>query len=407
MAKKQTAALGFIFVTLLIDVIGIGIIIPIVPVLIQELTGEGLSQASVYGGWLLFAYAFMQFVFAPVLGGLSDQYGRRPVLLASLFGFAVDYSIAALAPTLSWLFVARILAGITGASFTTASAYIADISTPEKRSQNFGIIGAAFGLGFIVGPVIGGILGQFGSRVPFIAAAILSVLNWLYGYFILPESLPKEKRRAFDIKRANPLGSFMRLMKFPAIFSLAIAMFILYVAGQVNPSIWSYFTMMKFNFNEAWVGYSLGFVGLMVAIVQGGLIRIVIPLLGDWKALMVGFVFHIIGFAAFAYSTQAWMLFAFIVPFSLGGFAGPALQGIISKQVPDNEQGELQGSLTSLMSISSIVGPPIFTGLFHFYTETPETRYFPGAPFLLASIICVLAAILAIRSYRKHHSSSK
>lgn len=403
MAKKKSAALGFIFVTLLIDVIGIGIIIPIVPVLIQELTGEGLSQASVYGGWLLFAYAFMQFVFAPVLGGLSDQYGRRPILLASLFGFAVDYSIAALAPTLSWLFVARVLAGITGASFTTASAYIADISTPEKRSQNFGIIGAAFGLGFIVGPVIGGILGQYGSRVPFIAAAVLSILNWLYGYFILPESLPQEKRRKFDFKRANPLGSFMRLMKFPAIFSLAIAMFFLYVAGQVNPAIWSYFTMLKFNFDEAWVGYSLGFVGLMVAIVQGGLIRMVIPLLGDWKALVIGFLFNIVGFVAFAYSTQVWMLFAFIVPFSLGGFAGPALQGIISKQVPDNEQGELQGSLTSLMSISSIIGPPIFTGLFHFYTETPQERYFPGSPFLLAAIICVVAALLALRSYRKHH----
>lgn len=371
--------------------------------LIQELTGEGLSQASVYGGWLLFAYAFMQFVFAPILGGLSDQYGRRPILLAALFGFAVDYSIAALAPTLSWLFIARVLAGITGASFTTASAYIADISTPEKRSQNFGIIGAAFGLGFIVGPVIGGILGQYGSRVPFIAAAVLSILNWLYGYFILPESLPQEKRRKFDIKRANPLGSFMRLMKFPAIFSLAIAMFFLYVAGQVNPAIWSYFTMLKFNFDEAWVGYSLGFVGLMVAIVQGGLIRMVIPLLGDWKALVIGFLFNIVGFVAFAYSTQVWMLFAFIVPFSLGGFAGPALQGIISKQVPDNEQGELQGSLTSLMSISSIIGPPIFTGLFHFYTETPQERYFPGSPFLLAAIICVVAALLALRSYRKHH----
>jgi len=404
MAKTKKAALSFIFITLLIDVIGIGIIVPIVPVLIQELTGEGLSQAAIYGGWLLFAYAFMQFVFAPILGGLSDQFGRRPILLASLIGFGIDYTIAALAPTLSWLFIARILAGITGASFTTASAYIADISTPEKRSQNFGIIGAAFGLGFIIGPVIGGILGHYGSRVPFIAAAILSGVNWIYGYFILPESLPKEKRRKFDIKRANPLGSFMRLMKFPGIFSLAIAMFFLYIAGQVNPAIWSYFTMLKFNFNEAWVGYSLGFVGLMVAIVQGGLIRIVIPLLGDWKALVIGFLFHIIGFVAFAYATQVWMLFAFIVPFALGGFAGPALQGIISKQVPDNEQGELQGSLTSLMSISSIIGPPIFTGLFNYYTESPIERNFPGAPFVLAAIICVVAAILAFRSYRKHHS---
>lgn len=403
MSQKRPAALGFIFITLLIDVIGIGIIVPVVPVLIQELTGEGLSMASVYGGWLLFAYSGMQFLFAPVLGGLSDQFGRRPILLASLFGFGLDYIIAAFAPTLSWLFVARILAGITGASFTTASAYIADISTPEKRAQNFGLIGAAFGLGFIVGPVIGGILGQYGSRVPFIAAAILSFVNWLYGYFILPESLPKEKRRKFDIKRANPLGSFMRLLKYPAIFSLAISMFFIYLAGQVNPAIWSYFTMLKFNFDEAWVGYSLGFVGLMVAIVQGGLIRMIIPILGNWKAVFIGFIFHIIGFIAFAYSEQVWMLFAFIVPFSLGGIAGPSLQGIISAEVPANEQGELQGSLTSLMSISAIFGPPVFTSLFSYFTKEPELRFMPGAPFVAAAVFCVIATILVIRSYYKHH----
>lgn len=401
--KNRPAALSFIFITLLIDVIGIGIIVPVVPVLIQELTGEGLSTASVYGGWLLFAYSGMQFIFAPIIGGLSDQFGRRPILLASLLGFGLDYIIAAIAPSLSWLFLARILAGITGASFTTASAYIADISTPEKRAQNFGIIGAAFGLGFIVGPVLGGVLGQFGSRVPFIAAAILSFVNWMYGYFILPESLPKDKRRKFDIKRANPLGSFLRLSKFPVIFSLAISMFFLYLAGQVNPSIWSYFTMLKFNFNEAWVGYSLGFVGIMVAVVQGGLIRIIIPKLGQWKSVFIGFAFHIIGFIAFSLSTQAWMLFAFIVPFSLGGIAGPSLQGIISAEVPDNEQGELQGSITSLMSISAIFGPPIFTGLFSFYTKTPEVRFFPGAPFAAAAVFCVIAIILVIRSYYKHH----
>ncbi len=403
MSGKRPAALSFIFITLLIDVIGIGIIVPVVPVLIQELTGEGLSMASVYGGWLLFAYSGMQFVFAPVIGGLSDQFGRRPILLASLFGFGLDYTIAAIAPTLSWLFIARILAGITGASFTTASAYIADISEPEKRAQNFGIIGAAFGLGFIVGPVLGGVLGQFGSRVPFIAAAILSFVNWLYGYFILPESLPKDKRRKFDIKRANPLGSFLRLLKFPVIFSLAISMFFLYLAGQVNPSIWSYFTMLRFNFNEAWVGYSLGFVGIMVAIVQGGLIRVVIPKFGPWKSVFIGFAFHIIGFVAFSLSTEAWMLFAFIVPFSLGGIAGPALQGIISSEVPANEQGELQGSITSLMSISAIFGPPIFTGLFNFYTKTPEVQFFPGAPFAAAAAFCVLATVLVVRSYYKHH----
>ncbi len=348
MRSKKEAALGFIFITLLIDVTGLGIIIPVLPKLITELIHGDLSTASQYGGWLTFAYAFMQFSFAPVLGNLSDKYGRRPVLLFSLFGFGIDYLFLALAPTIGWLFVGRMIAGITGASFTTATAYIADISTPEKRAQNFGIVGAAFGLGFIIGPVIGGVLGQYGSRIPFFAAAGLSLLNWVYGYFILPESLPKEHRRPFEWKRANPIGSLLQLKKYPAAAGLISSLVLIYISGHSVQSTWSFYNMEKFNWNEAWVGYSLGFVGLTVAIVQGGLIRVIIPKLGNQKSVYIGLLFYCVGFVLFAFATKSWMMFAFMIPYALGGIAGPSLQGIISNEVPANEQGELQGALTSL-----------------------------------------------------------
>lgn len=401
MSEKRPAALGFIFVTLLLDVIGLGIIIPVLPSLISEMIDGDLSVASQYGGWLMFAYAGMQFLFAPVLGGLSDRFGRRPVLLASLFGFGIDYLVVAFAPSILWLFVGRIIAGITGASFTTASAYIADISTPEKRAQNFGIIGAAFGLGFIIGPVIGGVLGQFGPRVPFFAAAGLTLLNWLYGYFVLPESLPESKRRPFDIKRANPLGSLKGLWRYPSIIGMVGALFFIYLAGHVNSSTWAYFSMLKFGWNEAWVGYSLGFVGLMVAIVQGGLIRVVIPKFGQQRSLYLGLCFYIIGFTLFAFATKGWMMFAFMVPFALGGFAGPSLQSIISGQVPSNEQGELQGALTSLMSVTAIIGPPLMTSLFAYFTSDNAIVHFPGAAFLAAAIFAVLALFLALFTGKK------
>jgi DHA1 family tetracycline resistance protein-like MFS transporter len=231
MKNKKQAAVGFIFITMLLDVIGIGIIIPVMPKLILHLQGGSLSEAAINGGWLLFAYSSMQFLFSPILGGLSDKYGRRPILLFSLFGLGIDYIFLALAPSIAWLFIGRLIAGICGASFTTASAYIADVSSPEKRAQNFGLIGAAFGLGFIIGPVIGGLLGQFGPRIPFIAAAIISLMNWIYGYFILPESLEKPNRRNFDWKRANPISSLINLKKYPIILGLVRALFCIYLAG--------------------------------------------------------------------------------------------------------------------------------------------------------------------------------
>jgi DHA1 family tetracycline resistance protein-like MFS transporter len=399
-AKKP--ALSFIFITLLIDVIGFGIIIPVVPKLIMELTGGGMSDASVYGGWLMFAFAAMQFIFSPILGGLSDQFGRRPVILISLFGFGLDYILVALAPSIGWLFVGRIFAGITGASFTTASAYIADVSTPEKRAQNFGMIGAAFGLGFIIGPVIGGILGQYGARVPFYAAAGVTLLNWLYGYFVLPESLSKENRRPFDWKRANPIGSLMHLRKYPVISGLVISLVCIYVAAHAVQSTWSYFTMEKLKWDETMVGYSLGVVGILVSLVQGLLIRYTTPLFGPKKSVYIGLALYTLGLILFAFASQSWLMFVFLVPYCLGGVAGPALQALMSNQVPANEQGELQGALTSLISVTSIVGPPLMTGLFAFYTKPTALVYFPGAPFLAGAVFMMVSLMMAMRTLKRN-----
>ena len=398
MASPKSGALIFIFITLLIDVIGFGIIIPVIPALISELTGEGIAAAAQYGGWLMFSYAVIQFFFAPILGGLSDQYGRRPVILLSLFGFGIDYLVVAFAPTITWLFAARMIAGITGASFTTASAYIADVSTPEKRAQNFGLLGAAFGIGFIIGPVIGGVLGQYGSRVPFFAAAGLTLVNWLYGYFILPESLPKENRRPFSWRRANPMGTLKQLRLYPVILGLVASLMLIYVAAHSTQSTWTYYTIFKFDWNEAMVGYSLGFVGLMVAIVQGGLIRVIIPKIGQRRGVYVGLFFYAIGFVLFAFANQGWMMFAFMVPYALGGLAGPSMQGIMTGQVPSNAQGELQGALTSVISVTSIIGPPLMTNLFAWFTDGTTGIHFPGAPFLMGAVLIVIAIILAKKS---------
>ncbi len=398
--KNNTAALGFIFVTLLLDVIGLGIIIPVLPKLIVELIHGDLSLAAEYGGWLTFSYAFMQFLFSPVLGNLSDQYGRRPVLLFSLFGFGIDYLFLALAPTIGWLFLGRAIAGITGASFTTATAYIADISEPEKRAQNFGLIGAAFGLGFIIGPVLGGILGHYGSRVPFFAAAILSLLNWLYGYFIIPESLAKENRRPFQWKRANPLGSLWQLKKYPAFTGLITSLVLVYLSAHAVQTTWTYFNMEKFNWDEKMVGYSLGFVGFMIALVQGGLIRKILPKIGPHRGVYIGLILYSIGYLLFAFATQGWMMFVFIIPFSLGGIAGPAIQGIISNEVPANEQGELQGALTSMMSATAIVGPPLMTGLFAYFTKPAAPVYFPGAPFAMGAVFTIVSAVFAYKNFK-------
>ena len=401
MKNKPNAALGFIFITVLVDVIGLGIIIPIVPKLIENLTGLGINEASKYGGFLVFSFALMQFIFSPILGALSDQFGRRPILLLSLFGLGLDYILHAFAPTIAWLFAGRIIAGIMGASYTTATAYIADISTPEKRSQNFGLIGAAFGLGFIIGPIIGGVASKWGTNVPFLISAGLTLLNVIYGYFILPESLSLENRRAFNWKRANPIGSLKHLKKYPVVSGLIVSLLLLFIASHAVQSNWTYYTMYKFHWTPEIVGYSLAVVGLLIAFVQGFLIRKVIPKYGENKTIYAGMAFYILGLLLFGLAPTGWMMFLFLVPYCLGGIAGPALQGIISKQVPDNEQGALQGALTSLMSLTAIIGPLVMNNLFAYATNKNSLFYLPGASFYLGAILMIIAAFLAYRTLSK------
>ncbi len=401
MSPKRPAALAFIFVTILIDVIGLGIIIPVLPTLIEQLTGEGVSRASQYAGWLSFAYAAAQFFFAPVVGGLSDRYGRRPVLLASLLGLGCDYIFLALAPSIAWLFVGRIVAGITGASFTTATAYIADVSPPEKRAQNFGLVGAAFGLGFIVGPVLGGLFAHFGPRIPFVVAAALSLCNFLYGFFLVPESLPLTQRRPFTWARANAVASLMRLGKYPQIIGLVVALILLYLAGSATQSVWTFYSILKFSWDEKLIGYSLGAVGLGALIVQGGLVRVLIPRLGAARAVTAGLVCYLIGFVLYAFASQGWMMFAITAIYCLGGLAGPAMQASISGQVPANEQGELQGALTSLISATGVVGPLLMTNLFAWFTRPQAPVYFPGMPFLVGAVLTLLALLVAAGPLRR------
>jgi DHA1 family tetracycline resistance protein-like MFS transporter len=403
MKSSRQAALGFIFVTVLIDVIGFGIIIPVLPELIRSMVNGTMSDAARYGGWLLFAYAIMQFIFSPVFGGLSDKYGRRPILLISLFGFGIDYLFLAFAPSIFWLFIGRLIAGITGASFSTASAYIADISTPEKRAQNFGMLGAAFGLGFIIGPALGGMLSHFGLRAPFIAAAVLTLVNWLYGFFILPESLAPENRREFSWKRANPVGSLVKLRSYPAVAGLILSFFLLYIASHAVQSTWAYYNIEKFGWSEAQVGYSLAVVGIMVAFVQGVLIRKVIPKLGQPRSVLIGFLIYALGMILFAFAWQGWLMYAFTVVYCLGGISGPALQGYISGHIPPNEQGELQGALTSLISVTTIIGPLLMTNLFAYFTS-PGNFQFPGAPFIMGALLLIISAVLAFKTMSKEHA---
>ena len=392
--------LVLIFITLLIDVIGIGIIIPIIPPLLKEVSGLNLSDAARAGGWLLFVYALAQFIFAPILGSLSDRFGRRPVLLISLLGLGLDYIFHALAPSLALLFIGRALAGMCGASFTTASAYIADISDEKNRAQNFGLIGVAFGLGFILGPLIGGLAGGASTRLPFWIAAALSLLNAGLCYFMLPESLPKDQRRKFEWSKANPLGTFGALKKYPLVMALLLPMFLLYLASHAVQSNWPFYTMYKFGWDQKMVGISLTVVGIGVALVQGGLIRVIVPKLGEKKSILAGFSLYFIGMLLFALSTQTWMMMSVIMVYTLGGIAGPSLQGMMAGQVPSNEQGELNGGITSMFAITSIIGPLMMNNIFSYFTGKNAPIELPGAPMLLGAALILAAVFACIRPLR-------
>ena len=404
---RKQAAIGFIFVTALIDIIGIGLIIPITPELIREVSQfTEKSDVSFYGGLLGACYAFFQFIFAPILGGLSDQYGRRPVLLLALLGFAVDYLIVAFAPTLLWLFFARIISGICGSSLTVANAYVADISEPENRAKNFGLIGAAFGLGFVLGPALGGLLGSIGTRIPFFVASGLALANFLYGYFMVPESLKDENKRKFTWKRANPTKTLGRLFSHKTIIGLLVCLVFIYIAAHATHSNWSFFTDYKFGWKPQAIGFSLMFVGIMVSIVQGGLVGPVVKKIGEVNAIYVGLFFNALGLFLMGIVTESWMVYAVIVPYAFGGFAGPSLQSIMTSQIEKNAQGEFQGGLTSLVTVTNVVGPLIMTTFIFSYFTDPANGYdLPGAPFFLGTVLAVIGIFLAYRNLSRYHSN--
>lgn len=400
--RERPAAMAFILLTLFIDVLGIGIVIPVLPSLIKEFVGGNNDIASWYVGIIGASYAFSQFIFAPILGALSDRFGRRPILLASLFGLGVDFLIQGFATSVGWLFVGRLIAGVMGASFTTAHAYIADVSTAENRAQNFGLAGVMFGLGFIFGPALGGILGGIDLRLPFFVSAGLALVNWLYGYFILPESLAPENRSAFEWSRANPLGAIAYLGDYPIVSGLSKAFVCQSLAQRGLENVWVLFTMFKFDWTERVNGYVLGLVGVMAAIVQGGLVRPLIKRFGERDAAIYGMAVSTIAFAGYGLASQGWMVLALIMFGSLGGITGPAIQSIVAGAVPSSDQGKVQGALTSLVSLTNIIAPLLFTtGIFKFFTSDKAPFLLPGAPFLLGSVLLFIGMLISIRVFRR------
>jgi len=399
--KSGGGALLFIFVLVLIDSIGFGIILPVLPRLIMQLTGVGIDRAARYGGWLSFVYALTQFFCAPVLGNLSDRFGRRPVLLFALLALGVDYLIMGVAPVISWLFLGRTIAGVAGASFTPAYAYVADITPPERRAQSFGLMGAAFGIGFIAGPAIGGLLGALGPRAPFFTAGAIALANAAFGYFALPESLPHAKRRAFHWARANPLGTLAQMRRYPVVLVTLGAMFLWQIAHQVLPSTWAFYTISKFHWTSAQVGYSLAFVGLLMAVAQGALTRVLIPWLGgERRAALAGMLAAVLAYTGYALASSGWMMYAVGLTTFLFALTYPSMNAIASQQIPANAQGELQGAVASLYSLSTIIGPPLMTEIFSRFSDPAAPVYFPGAAFLAAAALTLGCAWLFLRALR-------
>jgi DHA1 family tetracycline resistance protein-like MFS transporter len=399
-------ALIFIFLTVLIDTIGFGIVMPVMPQLLVEMTGQSLSDVTLTAGWLLTTYAVLQFACGPVMGNLSDRFGRRPVLLASLAAFAFDYMLMGFAPTLAWLFVGRAIAGVAGAVYSPAMAYIADVTEPEKRAGAFGMMGAAFGVGFIVGPMIGGFLGELGPRAPFFAAAALGALNFVYGFFVLPESLPKEKRRKFEWARANPVGTFTAFSKFPAILAIAGAVFLWQLAHQVYPSTWSFFAEIRLAWSPAEIGLSLAFVGVMMIFVQGYLTGKVVPKIGEYRAAIVGVCSGAASMLLLAFTTTTWFTYVAMAAGFVQGFAYPAMNAIMSKQAPPDQQGELQGGVSSMMSLTTIIGPILLTQTLGHFSAPDAPVYFPGAVFLLSGGLALLSLLIFLRAGARSGASA-
>jgi DHA1 family tetracycline resistance protein-like MFS transporter len=393
-------AIIFIIITVCIDAIGLGIILPVLPDLLQDLTGLSLNVVALHGGWLTFTYAVMQFFFMPIIGALSDAYGRRKILLLSLLALGLDYILMGFAPTIAFLYIGRIISGATGATYSTANAYIADVAAPDKRAQAFGMIGAAFGVGFVLGPVIGGLLGEMGPRIPFFAAAGISLINVVYGFFFLPETLPPEKRRRFSWKRANPFGTLKSLMAYPQLSGFLFVIFIFSFANFVYPAAWAFFTKEAFNWGPKDIGLSLATFGIGSAFVQGYLIRIAIPKLGMVQCAIIGSVMNAAAFIGLSLTTNGFYAYLWLMPAALSGLAGPAIQNLMSIRVPEDGQGELQGAIGSLGGIAMLISPLVMTQLFHRYAAPDATPYFPGAPFMLAGILIILGLLVFIWAVR-------
>ena len=386
--KKTT--LGFVAFIVFIDMVGVGLIIPVMPALLERLTGQSLDQIAEVGGWLLFSYALMQFLFAPIMGGLSDRYGRRPILLCTLFLLGIDYIIMAFAPDLWWLFVGRILSGVMGASWAAANSCVADVAKPEERGKYFGILGGAGASGFVIGPAIGGLLGSYGDSLPFVAAAVLCIAGALIGAFLLRETLPPEKRRGFTLARANPFGTIIQMAKTPVVLGFLGIIFLMQLASQSTFAVWAYYNELAFGWNELAVGLSVALYGLLLAIVQGALTGKSIARFGANTTCLLGFLFAIPAYILFAFAPGSW---AMIVGVVLGSFAGltfPAMQQLMTERISDDAQGELQGAIASMVSLTSIIGPIVMTKLFATYADA-KGLYFPGAPFALSVVILIVA----------------
>lgn len=409
-------ALLFIFITVMLNMIGLGVIMPVMPQLIMDVTGDDLAHAAQWGGYLTLVYALMQFIMMPVIGGLSDRFGRRPILLISMAAYSFDFFVMAVAPIITVILIARLFAGAFAATFSTANAYIADISPPEKRAANFGLMGAAFGLGFIIGPGIGGILGDhFGPRAPFYFVAALGATNFVFGFFVLPETLAQENRRPFNWKRANAFGNFKQFAQYPVMLPIAGVLLLSQLAHWAYPSVWAYYAEEKFGWTPALIGASLMFVGLMAAIVQGGLTRIVIPRTGERAAAIFAMCVTMAAYVAFALASKGWMIYAVIAISALGGLAQPALQGIMSRTMPADAQGELQGAIAAIMSITMVISPWMMTQIFSAFiapgepfsvfnvTILPDGApfYFPGAPFIFSAFIEVCAIAMLFVAFGK------
>jgi MFS transporter, DHA1 family, tetracycline resistance protein len=429
--KERKAAIAFILVTLFIDILGIGIIVPVLPELVKELVevdssgllpeavldavtssaqesseelsvSEDFARAGQYVGVISATYALMQFLFAPIMGALSDRFGRRPVILVSLFGLGVDFLIQGFAPSIWWLFIGRVLAGIMGANFTTANAYIADVSTDETRARNFGFVGMMFGLGFTIGPALGGFLGGYSLRLPFFAAAALALVNWLYGYFVLPESLPVEKRSAFNLKNANPFGTLRRIRMYPMVAGLAAVFACKSLAQRGLENVWVLYTGFRYEWDASMNGYALGLVGIMAVIVQGGLVRPTVRRLGERRTVIIGTLVGAFSFLGYGLASQGWMIPGIIVFGAFAGVSGPAIQSLVTSRVDETEQGKIQGALTSLTSLTNIVAPILFnTLLFSYFISDEAPVQLPGAPFFVGFFLLLVSIAIAVRVFRK------